>query len=58
MEVLTVLFVICGLPLAIFVAGWMACYLMVVKYRFRMERRFAEGQQPGRSGSMQPDWQP
>lgn len=56
MEVLTALLVVCGLPLVFFAAGWMACYFLVVKYRFHVERRYEE--QPGRSGATQTSWQP
>lgn len=57
MEVLSALLVVCGLPLVIFLAGWLACYFLVVKYRFHVEKRFEE--QPGRSSSTtQAGWQP
>lgn len=57
MEVLFALLVICGLPLALFLAGWISCYLLVVKYRFHVERRWDQGQEtPARS--RQPEWQP
>jgi hypothetical protein len=57
MEVLSVFFVLCGLPLAIFLAGWISCYLLVVKYRFHVERRYDE-EQPGRGATTQAGWQP
>jgi hypothetical protein len=57
MEVLSVFLVLCGLPLAIFLAGWTACYLLVVKYRFRMERRWEDD--PGVQASTRAaSWQP
>lgn len=59
MEILNVLFVLCGLPLAIFLAGWMACYLLVVKYRFSVQRRYETDQQPaGHRPGSQVEWQP
>lgn len=59
MEFLSVFLVLCGLPLAIFLAGWTACYLLVVKYRFRMERRWEVDEQGSRgAGVRQAEWQP
>jgi hypothetical protein len=56
MELFTALLFVCGLPLAIFWAGWTACYFLVVKYRFRVETRFEE--QPPRNATKQQGWQP
>lgn len=57
MEFLSVFLVLCGLPLAIFLAGWTACYLLVVKYRFSVQRRWDVEQQPTGHRN-QPEWQP
>lgn len=32
--------VFCLGPLLLFGAGWFSCYFLLVKYRFRFERRF------------------
>lgn len=59
MEFLSVFFVLCGMPLIIFLAGWTACYLLVVKYRFRLERRWeVEGQGSRGAGVRGVEWQP
>jgi hypothetical protein len=31
--------VLCLIPAAIFVAGWLACWFMAVRYRVRLEKR-------------------
>lgn len=56
MELLSVSLIICGGPLLFFVMGWAACYLLVVKYRFHVERRF-ETPQPAR-GQRREAWEP
>ncbi len=55
MEVLGALLIVCGLPLALFLAGWVSCYLLVVKYRFHVERRWETEQTPARSREV--EWQ-
>lgn len=57
MEILNVFLVLCGLPLFFFLAGWIACYVLLVKYRFRMERRFDDDPPNVRAGR-QAEWQP
>lgn len=56
MEVLGALLIICGLPLALFLAGWISCYLLVVKFRFHVERRWEAEETP--ASARQPGWQP
>ncbi|MCL4295245.1 MAG: hypothetical protein KJ077_05935 [Anaerolineae bacterium] len=55
MEVLGALLIVCGLPLALFLAGWVSCYLLVVKYRFHVERRWETGEAAVRSREV--EWQ-
>jgi hypothetical protein len=58
MEVLTALGVICGLPLLIFWAGWVSCYLLVIKYRFHVERRWEVQEPAARRSQQAAEWQP
>lgn len=56
MEIVTAVLLICGGPLLFFLAGWVSCYLLVVKYRFHVERRF---EQPATArGQRQTAWEP
>jgi hypothetical protein len=32
-------FVICGLPLALYAAGFATCYIFMVRYKLRFDRR-------------------
>ena len=47
-------------PLLLFGAGWFSCYFLLVKYRFRFERRFeAEESSPVRAGrGREQAWEP
>lgn len=58
MEVLTAFGVICGLPLLLFWLGWVSCYLLVIKYRFRVERRWDQGQESQPARRQAAEWQP
>jgi hypothetical protein len=55
MENLAVLLA-CFVPFGLFAAGWFSCYLLVVKYRLRFERR--PDLDEGGSFSTAPEWQP
>lgn len=58
MESAFVLFFCLG-PLLLFGAGWFSCYFLLVKYRFRFERRFEaeESSLPARAGR-EHAWEP
>ena len=53
----------CLAPLGLFAAGWAACYVLMVKYRLRFERRpdydnADIGRNAARGGQKAEAWQP
>jgi hypothetical protein len=48
MELFGVFLLICGGPFLFFLIGWASCYLLIVKYRFHVERRLDQPPAGGR----------
>ena len=49
---------VCVVPLVLFGAGFLACYLLLVRYRFRFERRFDDYEPAHHRGRKEEVWQP